>query len=137
MSSAPARVITSLVTGPTASARERWIAAQLAAQPAPAAPAVPAALAAPERVAVLLEGLPDGLGLIAPSAAVLIARIAPGCLCCTGNLVLRVTLNRLLRQRPGRLYIALALADHVDQLRSWLLQPPYDQLLELTPDLGT
>jgi len=153
---APARVITSLVTGPTAGARERLIAAQLAAQfalAAPAAPAVPAvahvaptASAAPAApaapaasgcVAVLLEGLPDGLGLIAPSACVLIARIAPGCLCCTGNLVLRVTLNRLLRQRPKRLYIALALAAHVDQLRSWLLQPPYDQLLELTPDLGT
>ena len=126
------RVITSLVTGPTAGARERLIAAQLAAQPASSAPSAPAA---PECVAVLLEGLPDGLGLIAPSTAVLIARIAPGCLCCTGNLVLRVTLNRLLRQRPGRLYIALALAAHLDQLRSWLLQPPYDQLLELTPDL--
>ena len=122
------RVITSLVTGPSAGARERLIAAQLAAH-ASSAPAAPAC------VAVLLEGLPDGLGLIAPSTAVLIARIAPGCLCCTGNLVLRVTLNRLLRQRPGRLYIALALAAHLDQLRSWLLQPPYDQLLELTPDL--
>ena len=122
------RVLTSLVTGPTAGARERTIAAQLAARRTPAAP---------ECVAVLLEGLPDGLVILAPSPSALIARIAPGCLCCTGNLVLRVTLNRLLRRRPGRLYIALAGTAHLDQLRSWLQQPPYDQLLELTPDLRT
>jgi G3E family GTPase len=67
----------------------------------------------------------------------MIERIAPGCLCCTGNLVLRVTLNRLLRRRPGRLYIGLATTEHLDQLRSWLQAPPYDQLLELTPDLHT
>ena len=134
MSSAAAlpRVITRLVTGPTAGARERLIAAQLTAQRT-----AQCTRAAPECVAVLLEGLPDGVGIISPSPSVLIARIAPGCLCCTGNLVLRVTLNRLLRRRPGRLYIALALAAHLDQLRSWLLQPPYDQLLELMPDLRT
>ena len=88
--------------------------------------------------AVLLEGLPDGHTILAPiSPLLLIERIAPGCLCCTGNLVLRVTLNRLLRRRPERLYIGLATTEHLDQLRSWLRQPPYDQLLELTPDLHT
>ena len=122
---APLLVTTSLVIGPTAGARERLIAAQLA----PDLPGAPAC------VAVLLEGLPDGTNIIFPSPSVLIERIAPGCLCCTGNLVLRVTLNRLLRRRPERLYIALAVTAHLDQLRSWLLQPPYDQLLELTPDL--
>jgi G3E family GTPase len=81
--------------------------------------------------------LPDGHTLLVPSDALLIARIAPGCLCCTGNLVLRVTLNRLLRRRPERLYIGLAATEHLDQLRSWLQAPPYDQLLELTPDLHT
>ena len=129
MSSAPAlpRVITTLVTGATASAREQRIAAQLDVE-APRAHAW---------VAVLLEGLPDGTSIISPSSSVLIERIAPGCLCCTGNLVLRVTLNRLLRRRPERLYLGLAATAHLDQLRSWLQQPPYDQLLELTPDLGT
>jgi G3E family GTPase len=63
------------------------------------------------------------------------ARIAPGCLCCTGNLVLRVTLNRLLRQRPKRLFIGIARSEHLDQLRSWLQSKPYDQLLRLTDDL--
>lgn len=126
MSSAPAprRVTTSLVTGPTAGARERLVAAQLAS-------------GAPACVAVLLEGLPDGTTILSPSPTVLIERIAPGCLCCSGNLVLRVTLNRLLRRRPERLYIGLATTGHLDQLRSWLQHPPYDQLLELTPDQHT
>jgi hypothetical protein len=129
MSSAPAlaRVTTSLVTGASARAREQLIAAQLS-------PGLPGA---PGCVAVLLEGLPDGTSIISPSSSVLIERIAPGCLCCTGNLVLRVTLNRLLRRRPERLYLGLAATAHLDQLRSWLQQPPYDQLLELTPDLCT
>ena len=126
MSSAPAppRVTTSLVTGATARAREQRVAAQLAS-------------GAPAGVAVLLEGLPDGSTILAPSPTLLIERIAPGCLCCTGNLVLRVTLNRLLRRRPERLYIGLASTGHLDELRSWLQHPPYDQLLELTPDLHT
>jgi hypothetical protein len=116
-------VITSLVTGPTTGAREQLIAAQL--QPGNF------------RCAVLLEGLPDGHTILTPSDTLLIERIAPGCLCCTGNLVLRVTLNRILRRRPDRLYIGLATTEHLDQLRSWLQSPPYDQLLELTPDLHT
>lgn len=87
--------------------------------------------------AVLLEGLPDGQGLLTPSDHLLVHRIAPACLCCTGNLVLRVTLNRILRHHPERLFIGVATTEHLDQLRSWLQQPPYDQLLELTPDCST
>jgi hypothetical protein len=141
MSSAPAlpRVTTSLVTGASARAREQAIAAQLSLDPprVPGTRGAPGAPCAPACVAVLLEGLPDGTSTFSPSPSVLIERIAPGCLCCTGNLVLRVTLNRLLRRRPERLYIGLAATAHLDQLRSWLQQPPYDQLLELTPDLRT
>jgi hypothetical protein len=85
--------------------------------------------------AIVLEGLPDGQAILTPSDHVSIQRIAPACLCCTGNLVLRVTLNRILRFRPESLYIGMATSDHLDQLRSWLQSPPYDQLLELTPDL--
>jgi hypothetical protein len=126
MSSAapPSRVTASLVIGPTAGAREQLVAAQLAS-------------GAPASVAVLLEGLPDGMTILLPSPILLVERIAPGCLCCTGNLVLRVTLNRLLRRRPERLYIGLASSGHLGQLRSWLQHSPYDQLLELTPDLHT
>ncbi|MGO4478969.1 GTPase [Massilia sp. 2TAF26] len=88
------------------------------------------------RSAVILEGLaPGNSPLDSLPADVLFARIAPGCLCCTGNLVLRVTLNRMLRQRPERLFIGVARSEHLDQLRSWLQAEPYDQLLRLTPDL--
>jgi hypothetical protein len=109
-----ARVPVTLVAGPAALAREQAIASLL----------LPG-------TAVILEGLPSGNSILPPSP--LLARIAPGCLCCTGNLVLRVTLNRLLRQRPSRLLIGVANGEHLDQLRSWLQATPYDQLLELGP----
>ncbi len=114
------RTAATLVTGPHASAREAAIAARIA----------PGAFCA-----VLLEGLPDGQPHLSASPTLQVQRIAPACLCCTGNLVLRVTLNRILRLHPERLYIGVATTDHLDQLRSWLQAPPYDQLLELTPDL--
>lgn len=114
-----------LVTGASAAAREAAIRTSLAG-------AGQGGIAA-----VILEGLPDPRSILTPSDSLDIQRIAPGCVCCTGNLVLRVTLNRVLRRRPERLYIGLASTEHLDQLRSWLQQPPYDQLLELTPDLST
>jgi hypothetical protein len=117
---AVARVPTTLVTGPSGHARETAIAANLHQNGA---------------TAIILEGLADANSPLFPSASLLISRIAPGCLCCTGNLVLRVTLNRLLRVPPTRLYIGVARGEHLDQLRSWLRSAPYDQLLELTEDL--
>jgi G3E family GTPase len=114
------RVATTLVTGPSARSREAAIAQVLHQDGA---------------AAVILEGLADANSPLCPSATLLISRIAPGCLCCTGNLVLRVTLNRLLRDPPRRLFISVARGEHLDQLRSWLQSPPYDQLLELTPVL--
>ena len=121
----PVPVSTTIVTGAGAGRREAAIAALL--EPAGDEGAV----------AVILEGLPDGTLLLEPSPTLLIARIAPGCLCCAGNLVMRVTLNRLLRQRPKRLFIGLASGEHLGQLRSWLSSAPYDQLLSLTPDRHT
>ncbi|MGX4644049.1 GTPase [Massilia sp. SYSU DXS3249] len=121
---------TTLVTGARAGARETAIAGAIASQVSPATPR-----SGP--VAVILEGLPDGHVALENSANLMISRIAPGCLCCAGNLVMRVTLNRLLRQRPTRLFIGVADTAHLDQLRSWLSSAPYDQLLALTPDLGT
>jgi hypothetical protein len=117
-------ILTTLVIGATISARETAIATALD-------PARPTAL--------ILEGLPDGaspLDALEQDSPLHIARIAPGCLCCTGNLTMRVTLNRLLRRSPFRLYIALANATHVESLRAFLQQPPYDDLLELTKDLS-
>lgn len=144
-----ARAATSLVTGSTAAAREAAIAALLAA-PFDAASASPASVSSPAADgaaspasclpapaipfdAVILEGLGVAATPLETGPGLQVMRIAPGCLCCDGNLVLRVTLNRLLRQRPRRLFIGLASSEHLDQLRSWLAAPPYDQLLALEP----
>jgi len=114
---------TTLVTGASAAAREAAIAAAIES-------GLPTAL--------ILEGLPSGtmqLDNIAQSPHLHIARIAPGCFCCTGNLTMRVTLNRMLRKQPARLYISLATVDHLEGLRSFLLQPPYNNFLVLTKDM--
>lgn len=118
---------TVLVTGPTAAARESAIAAVLS-------PGLP--------TAIILEGLADANSSLVydesdPSAwQRQVHRIAPGCLCCAGNLVLRVTLNRLLRRPPAQLFISLADATHVDRLRAMLEAAPYDALLRLEPVLN-
>lgn len=121
-----APVPTWLVTGPRAGAREAAIAALLQ-------PGVPSA--------IILEGLSDGGSALVfedspPKYAANVIRIAPGCLHCSGNLVLRVTLNRVLRRPPAQLYISLASAEHLALLREWLSGPPYDVLLALQPDIA-
>lgn len=115
---------TTLVTGATAAAREAAICALLAgiAEPAPAA--------------ILLEGLASGLDpfdTLPARASVQIVRIAPGCLCCSGNLTLRVTLNRLLRSGPAHLYISLANSAHLAQIEAFLSTPAYASWLSLAP----
>lgn len=120
--------LTTLVTGLRASAREAAIAGAIAA-----------CIDADSPTALILEGLPDGTSRLDPntcSAITQVARIAPGCLCCTGNLTMRVTLNRMLRRPPARLYISLATTTHIEQLRAFLTQPPYSDYLTLTPDLS-
>lgn len=120
-----------LVIGGNTAAREAAIAAMLTAD----AGRMPDAVAA---TAVILEGLPDGsmtLDNIAGIAAANLVRIAPGCMCCVGNLTLKVTLNRLLRRAPQRIFISLATVSHLDRIRAWLSHPPYDALLALTDDL--
>lgn len=114
---------TTLVTGRTAASREAAIASVLD-------PSLP--------TAVILEGLPDGAPALVESGhagELHIARIAPGCVCCTGNLTMRVTLNRMLRRKPSRLYIGIASNEHLDQIRVFLQQAPYKNLLTLTKDL--
>lgn len=85
--------------------------------------------------AVILEGLPDGRQILSADSSLQIQRIAPGCICCIGNLVLRVTLNRILRKPPARLYLGIANVAHLDQLTTFLQQPPYRELLQLDQDL--
>lgn len=90
------------------------------------------------KTALILEGLSDGkLETLLHELDINldIKRIAPGCFCCIGNLTLRVTLNRLLRKPPARLYISIADSTHLIQLRDFLCNAPYDALLQMTPDL--
>lgn len=131
--------LTTLVTGNSAAAREVAIVAALSASTS-----VP-----PLSIAFILEGLPDGsatlenfVNISAGSAtlnglagASSIVRIAPGCMCCTGNLTMRVTLNRTLQRHPSRLFISLATSEHLISIRSFLTQTPYDAWLSLTDDL--
>lgn len=86
------------------------------------------------RIAIILEGLPSGDSVLSNSPTLLLQRIAPGCMCCIGNLAMRVTLNRLLRQRPARLFIGIASTEHIDKIRTFLSQAPYLDLLRLNPD---
>ncbi len=116
----PARATLTLVTGASPAARERCIASLLDAG---------------RSTAVILEGLASAASPLLPDSQLSVSRIAGGCLCCAGNLVLRVTLNRLLRHRPDCIYIGVGSSDHLDQLRSWLAGSPYDQLLELAADV--
>ncbi|GJJ00273.1 hypothetical protein RugamoR64_08110 [Duganella rhizosphaerae] len=125
-----APVSTWLVIGSRAREREAAIAAHLE-------PGVPSV--------VILEGLSDGSSALAFDPADIspakdsvpqVLRIAPGCLHCSGNLILRVTLNRVLRRPPARLYISLASAEHLELLRSWLSEAPYGELLELQSDIA-
>lgn len=81
--------------------------------------------------AVILEGLPSGQSELHSQQNLLLERIAPGCFCCIGHLVLQVTLNRLLRQRPDYLYLAMSDPSHLTQLQNKLLSPPYADLLKL------
>jgi len=110
---------TTLVIGGRAPMREAAIAAALD-------PAVP--------TAAILEGMASGASDLEAGAmnALQIVRIAPGCMCCIGNLTLRVTLNRLLRKPPSRLFIAVADSTHLNQVRNFLTQEPYDAFLTLT-----
>jgi hypothetical protein len=123
-----------LVTGDTAAKREAAIAARLSA-----IHHANDTSSLTKTIGVILEGIPDGTdSLISlkdqfPSLA--IARIAPGCPCCIGNLTMRVTLNRILRHPPQDLYISLATSMHLDQVRRFLMQPPYDKLIELSKDI--
>ncbi|MFC7288613.1 GTPase [Herminiimonas glaciei] len=115
--------LTSLVLGGRAASREAAIHSRIDAS---------------QDTAIILEGLPDGrsdLDALPASPLLKIVRIAPGCMHCTGNLVMRVTLNRILRDKPARLYISVANTEHLDQLRLFLTQAPYDAWLTLDADL--
>jgi hypothetical protein len=84
-------------------------------------------------LAVILEGGGED-GISFESSAHMI-RLAPACPCCVGNLTMRVTLNRILRKPPTQLFISIAQIAHLEALRVFLTQAPYDQHLTLADNI--
>ncbi|AMO98455.1 hypothetical protein CAter10_0564 [Collimonas arenae] len=108
--------LTTLVSGARASTREAAIHAAIEADLA--------AQGSLQSTALILEGLSDGKFESTMPPGLDIKRIAPGCFCCIGNLTLRVTLNRILRKPPARLYISIADSTHLPQISAFLSSAP-------------
>ena len=92
--------------------------------------------------AVIFEGIdPDHASghaadaFPAASTNLRIVTIAIGCPCCDGGMVMRVSLNRMLQQRPARLFISLADPTHLTHLQQYLSAPPYADFVTLAPVL--
>lgn len=88
---------------------------------------------------VIAEGIADASGVLAEMCEQKILqlfRIAPGCPCCTGNLTMRVTLNRILRQPPQAIYLSLSGNTHLTEIRKFLQDTQYINLLSLTEDIN-
>lgn len=111
--------IVTLIHGGNATVREQAIAALAPAR---------------HRAAAIIEGI-AGAGLpgdmLASSEQLTVVRIAPGCPCCTGNLMMRVTLHRLLRKNPAQLYLSLANNEHLSAVINFLQEDQYRQRLEI------
>ena len=70
------------------------------------------------RRAVIAE---NGFMALEASHDVAVARLAPGCVCCVGQVPMRVTLTRTLRaHRPDAVLLLLATADHLPRVRALL-----------------
>lgn len=95
-------------------------------------------------ISLIIEGLPSGsspLDELSNLPHVHIVRLAPACLCCAGNLVLKIHLNRVITRAKRSnsaqfLFVQLLDPQHLPQLHSQLKQAPLDQYLQLTADCG-
>ncbi len=112
-----------LVSGGSYAQREAVIAASLLTYPIA------------QRNAAILEGLPEGEFALLAFPDLALHRLAPGCMCCIGNLAMRVTLNRILRHPPARLFLGLSSADHVEKIIQFLQQDDYKTLLLMDQDI--
>lgn len=83
----------------------------------------------------LVEGWSNAEAGLTSSGNLQVIRMAPGCPCCSGNLTMRVTLNRVLRAAPSVLFFSLADASHVASVRNFLQEQQYCDRLELGSDL--
>lgn len=89
-----------------------------------------AAHAATPRVALVEAGLHD---LDVPEATV-VERLPAGCVCCVGNVVLRVALTRLLRRhRPANVLLLIAANTHRERVERMLTSAPLGDALNLVP----
>jgi len=93
-------------------------------------------------VSVLLEGQAAAIDAEIPAAPGRHVHVlAPGCLCCSGNLTLRVTLARVLRlEKPQYLIIAIADVRHEARMAAMLRAAPWDLWLRMVnsgDDAGT
>ena len=84
--------------------------------------------AATPRVALVEAGLHE---LDAPPATV-VERLPAGCVCCVGNVVMRVALTRLLRQhRPASVLLLIAENTHRERVERMLTSGPLADVLTL------
>jgi G3E family GTPase len=71
-------------------------------------------------------------------ADVPLARLAPGCVCCVGQVPLRVTLTRTVRAyRPDHLLLLLSSAGHLERVRALLADGSLGVRFEVRPAEGT
>ena len=83
----------------------------------------------------LLEGMALNNASPDPLASMKVVRMAAGCPCCTGNLTMRVMLNRALKEKPDRVFLSLANFAHLTSVRDFLQEDQYCGRLELGRDL--
>jgi hypothetical protein len=76
--------------------------------------------------------LTEGFGSITAPDGIAVAGLAGGCVCCVGQVPLRVTLTRLMRaERPEHLLLLLADDQHLPRIRSLLTDGSLGVQLEL------
>jgi hypothetical protein len=83
----------------------------------------------------LLEGGAVGNTPLNSMASLKVVRMAPGCPCCSGNLTMRVMLNRALKEKPDLVFLSLANPLHITAIRDFLQEDQYSGRLELGFDL--
>jgi hypothetical protein len=111
-----------LIAGGSYAERESWIATAILSV---------SSISADAKCGIILEGLPSGSTVLQTNTHLRVERIAPGCFCCIGNLPLKVSLNRLLRQKPAYLFVAMNDGAHISALRAFLSDVSYTSFLTL------
>jgi hypothetical protein len=83
----------------------------------------------------LLEGGAMDNAPLDSLASIKVVRMAPGCPCCSGNLTMRVMLNRALKEKPDLIFLSLANTLHLTAIRDFLQEDQYSGRLDLGFDL--